>query len=113
MNADRAERISEKPKLATWWSENRNFVQVVWGCCSLFGTAFFVPAISCACGYMTPTTLPQTFVATVFAWIPFCVPGRKHWATRVLLVMAVIFATAYFGRNLADFLRFSPHAGNW
>ncbi len=86
---------------------------LIWAITSVFVTAFAVPAVSCACGYLTPRTLPHVSAAMLFAWIPFCIPGRKNLTTRLVLILAVVFATAVFGKNLADVLWLSPHAGHW
>ena len=79
------------------------------------GVTFLVLTFShvCACGYMTPRSLPNLGVAALFAWIPSAIPGQKHWVTRVLTIIGIVFATAVFGKNLADVLWLSPHAGHW
>ena len=81
---------------------------------SLFVTYFAICTSNvCACGYMTPRTLPKLGCAALFAWLLFILPGRKHRVTRVLLIIAVVFATAVLGSNFADVLWLSPHAGDW
>lgn len=51
--------------------------------------------------------------AALYAWIPFTLPGQKHWITRGLMVLAVIFGTAVFGRNLLDVFWLGCHAGDF
>jgi hypothetical protein len=113
MNTDQITQAEAAREPVRWWKVNFNNLMLIWALTSIIVTACCVPAISCACGYMTPTTLPHNGGAALFAWIPFCIPGRKHWVTRVVLVVAVVFASASVGRNLADVLWLSPHAGNW
>jgi hypothetical protein len=113
MNANRADPSDHQLNSVDGFRLQFGPAMLVWAVASFVVTAFCAPATVCACGYMTPSTLPQTVVAALFAWIPFCIPGSKHWVTRVLLIIAVLFATAVFGNNLAEVLWLSPHAGNW
>lgn len=113
MNVNEENPIDQGPNPAGGFRLEFDQVMLAWAAASLFVTLFFIPDMVCSCGYLTPGTLPETGGAAIFAWIPFAIPGRKHWVTRLLLIVAVIFATAVFGRNLADVLWLSPHAGNW
>ena len=113
VNTNQKIQNEEPPKPNLLFGFKFESLLAIWAVVSILVTALLIPARCCACGYLTPSTLPHTGFAAVFAWIPFSIPYHKHWVTRVVLVLAVVFATASLGRNLADVLWLSPHAGKW